>query len=120
MDDLPRRERMLPPLATLATRVSGWEASHPQATLVEMEAAVDAAWAAARAEVLGAWANAQPQADLTSQPLDERPVCPDCGSRLQADGRRRRTIRLDGDQSLTLERTYARCPTCGSGLFPPG
>jgi hypothetical protein len=85
-----------------------------------MEAALDAAWAKARAELLGTWANAQPEARIAQRPIAERPVCPDCGVTLVSDGRRQRSVRLDGDQALTLEREYARCPGCGSGLFPPG
>jgi YgiT-type zinc finger domain-containing protein len=112
--------RLTPSLAMLAAKISGWEAGHPTATLVEMEAALDAAWSAARAELLGNWANAQPEARVAHRPAQERPICPACGVALVADGRRQRTVRLDGDQALTLEREYARCPTCGSGLFPPG
>lgn len=111
---------MVPPLAALAARIGGWEAEHPQATFVEMEAALDAAWAAARAELLGKWANAQPQARIAQRPAAERPVCPECAVPLESGGRQRRTLRLDGDQVVTLERAYARCPRCGRGLFPPG
>jgi hypothetical protein len=120
MNDEALQQRMVPPLATLAVRIGGWESTHPTATLVEMEAALDAAWAEARAALLGNWAHAQPEARIAHRPAAARPVCPDCGVPLVADGRRQRRLRLDGDQALTLEREYARCPACGSGLFPPG
>ena len=120
MDGDELRQRMVPPLATLAARIGGWEAAHPQASFIEMETALDAAWAVARADMLGKWANAQPEARVAHQPDAERPVCPDCGVALESAGRQERTLRLDGDQALTLEREYARCPRCGSGLFPPG
>lgn len=120
MDDDALRQRMEPSLATLAAKIGGWEAAHPQATLVEMETALDAAWAVARAEMLGTWANAQPEARVAQRPVAERPVCPECGVVLESAGRQERTLRLDGDETLTLHREYARCPRCGSGLFPPG
>jgi hypothetical protein len=120
MDDERLEQRMVPPLAALAATIGGWEAVHPQATLVEMEAALDAAWATARAEMLGSWANAQPQARIAGQPAMVRPVCPQCATPLESAGHRQRRVRLDGNQALTLKREYARCPRCGSGLFPPG
>jgi ribosomal protein S27AE len=120
MDDDALRQRLVPSLATLAAKVSGWEAAHPTATFVEMETALDAAWAEARADMLGRWANTQPEARIAQRPVAERPVCPECGVALESAGRQERRVRLDGDQVLTLEREYARCPRCGSGLFPPG
>jgi hypothetical protein len=49
-----------------------------------------------------------------------RPVCPECGTPMQADGREVRRLTTTGDEVLTLTRSHARCPGCGSGLFPPG
>mgnify|MGYP000491141930 CR=1 FL=1 len=53
--------------------------------------------------------------------LDGAPVtCPDCGAALQAAGSHPRTLRTEHDRPVVLDRTYARCPVCGTGLFPPG
>ena len=40
--------------------------------------------------------------------------------RLVAAGPRRRTLRGEHAQAITLTRSYARCPACGTGRFHPG
>jgi hypothetical protein len=82
---------------------------------MEIEAAIDAQLGPLRAQLLGDTALASDATDLGG----ERPVCPTCGERLTAAGPRRRRLRSEGDQPLDLERTYARCPRCEHGLFPP-
>jgi hypothetical protein len=107
-------------LASLAAEFATWEQTHAGATLSDVEDVLDAAWTRTRAELLAQWAHAQPGARVAGQPPDRRPPCPTCGTPLVAAGRHRRTLTLAGDQPLTLERDYARCPQCGRGLFPPG
>lgn len=51
--------------------------------------------------------------------LSERPACPQCGGAVQARGKRKRRRAVPGDQVVELERTYAVCPQCGTGLSPP-
>ena len=47
------------------------------------------------------------------------PVCASCGKRLKTKGKRKRRLAtLTGE--TTLEREYYYCPTCRTGLFPPG
>ena len=93
-----------------------WRQAHPKATWAEIEAAVDAQLGPLRAQLLGETALASDATDLTQ----ERPRCPDCGARVVRAGRRQRTLRSEGEVPITLDRTYARCPQCGTGLFPPG
>jgi uncharacterized protein with PIN domain len=90
------RDRWLAEAADRFASLDAWRQAHPKATWAEIETASDAT-------------------DLRG----ERPVCPDCGARLAPAGPRRRTLRGEQDVALDLERTYARCPTCGRGLFPP-
>jgi hypothetical protein len=120
MPDHERDATIRAALDELARGFATWEQSHPGATLSEAEAALDAELARTRAEVLRDWAHAQPSARLADHPPSTRPSCPECGVALVAAGRHRRTLTLAGDQPLTLERDYARCPQCGCGLFPPG
>jgi len=78
--------------------------------LTEIEAALDARLAPARAELL---------AEVAADVPEEEERCPDCGERLARRGDRTRTLRTQGDAPLELTRPYLRCPACGAGLFPP-
>jgi rubrerythrin len=96
-------------LARVDAELRAWRAAHPHATLSEIEATLDQRLRAARAQLLS-----QVVADA-SVPTH----CPACGTTLQQRGRHRRRLRTDGDQPVELERAYATCPVCGTGLFPP-
>jgi ribosomal protein S27AE len=109
------RDRWLAETATRFAALDAWRQAHPTATWAEIEAAIDAQLGPLRAELLRETAMASDAADLRG----ERPLCPQCGERLQAAGTRRRRLRGEQDQPLEVERTYARCPACGAGLFPP-
>jgi YgiT-type zinc finger domain-containing protein len=97
-----------------------WRQQHPTATLREIEAALDARWTVARAQILQGAALASAAADLRRTSPEARSPCPTCGERLEARGQEDRTLTTHGDQPLTLRRTRAVCPACGTGLFPPG
>lgn len=120
MDRAAGDQRILDALTALAQTTSAWQQAHAGSTLTAMEEALDSAWSSTRADVLTVWAEAQPSARLAGIAATARPRCPACDVPLVAEGRRQRTLTLSGDQSLTLDRDYARCPTCGQGLFPPG
>jgi ribosomal protein S27AE len=109
------QDRWLADAAERFATLAAWRDAHPRATWAEIEAAIDAQLGPLRAELLRETAMASDAADLGG----ERPVCPHCGARLQAAGTRRRRLRGEQDQPLDVERTYARCPACGAGLFPP-
>ena len=47
------------------------------------------------------------------------PVCPRCGQRLKAKGKRkRRVVTVTGE--VTVKREYYHCRACRHGFFPPG
>ncbi|MGH9176529.1 MAG: hypothetical protein ACRD1H_19320 [Vicinamibacterales bacterium] len=96
-----------------------WRAAHPQATLRELEAALDERWASARAALLADIAVASTEAHFAQAPPSARPRCPDCGTPLVARGQQTRTVLTHGGQPIPLTRDYARCPACGTGVFPP-
>lgn len=102
------------------TGMADWRAAHPKASFAEIEAAVDERLAGMRARMLEAAALASAAADLSSSEHEERPVCPNCGHALEARGQRERQLRVPGQQTVHLRRSYATCPACGAGLFPPG
>jgi hypothetical protein len=95
-----------------------WRFQHPRATLREIEAALDERLARLRARMLEDTALASAAADWAGE--ETEPVCPACGTPLQARGEHARTLQTHGGQTLSLSRDYGVCPTCGGGLFPPG
>jgi uncharacterized protein with PIN domain len=97
-----------------------WRRQHPRATLHEMETALDGQLARLRAQMLQDTALSSPRADLIRLSEAERPRCSACGVRLEAQGRQARTLVTEHDQTIELTRSYATCPRCGAGLFPPG
>jgi RNase P subunit RPR2 len=99
------------------TAVAQWRATHPQATLAEIERAVDEQMNRLRAQLIEEATQASAAADSeVSQGL----VCEQCGQPLQARGRARRRWQTQGGQQVEVERTYVTCPQCGGGFFPPG
>jgi YgiT-type zinc finger domain-containing protein len=99
--------------------MSEWRQQHPQATLREIEAAVDEHLATLRARMVEDAALASRVTDLRAVPVAERPACPECGTTLVADGSKTRTLTTTRNRRITLRRSHAVCPACGAGLFPP-
>lgn len=100
--------------------IKEWRVQHPRATLSEIEVALDERWSRVRARLLQDAALASAAADLTAASAGPRPRCPGCGLGLEARGQQTRELTTYHDRTLTLERSYAVCPSCGEGLFPPG
>ena len=80
----------------MEAEVHAWRQAHPDATWVEIEAELDRRLDVLRAALLGEVVVDTPERTIP---------CPVCGGRLAGRGRR--------------TRTYATCPACGTGLFPP-
>lgn len=104
----------------IVTGMRDWHMAHPKATFAEIQAAVDQRLDRLRARLLPEVALASRAAEGADRSTAERPVCPDCGERMTPRGTRERTVTVQGDQPVTLERSYVVCPACGAGLFPPG
>jgi hypothetical protein len=103
----------------LLTGMKAWRMAHPRATLSAIEEELDRRLNQLRAEMLEDLAQASALADIGTMPEEERPVCPECGARLGPRGQKVRQLRTTGDESITLQRSYAVCPHCEVGLFPP-
>jgi YgiT-type zinc finger domain-containing protein len=97
-----------------------WRLQHPQATFQEIERAIDARLSALRARMLQDVALASAATAMGATRPEARPACPTCGGRLVVRGQDTRAVRTTHEQTVTLARSYAVCPTCGTGLFPPG
>jgi hypothetical protein len=118
LDELETRWQ--PTSQTMFATMKEWRRQHPKATFQEMETALDQQLAQLRAQMLQDLALTSPSADLPELCESARPICPACGKRLEAQGRQTRTLVTEHDQSIELTRSYATCPQCGAGLFPPG
>lgn len=99
-------------LTVIRRTLSNWHATHPDASFLEMEEAVEAQLHHLRASLL-------------SEQLDETivhtsPLCRDCGAAMEPRTQSDRRIVLGGDEVVEVQRPYSVCPACGSGLFPPG
>lgn len=90
----------------------------PKATLREIEKALDERLGRMRARMVQDVALASPQADWKQADPQERPTCPECGTSLQARGKKKRQVQTQGGQEVVLNRSYGMCPTCGVGFFP--
>jgi RNase P subunit RPR2 len=97
-----------------------WRMQHPRATLREIEQAVDERLAGVRARLVQDAALRSAQTDIGALPAAERPVCRQCGTVLEARGKKTRRLVTTHQREVRLERSYAVCPTGGGGLFPPG
>lgn len=102
----------------VAQAMQEWRRTHPQATLAEIEWAVDEQMNRLRARMIEelAQTHSPEQAAGQKQPV----TCPQCGKRMQARGKRQRRLQTQGGQEVTLSRDYQSCPHCGYSFFPPG
>ena len=106
--------------AAVWSGMADWRAAHPKATLSEIEAALDERLNRLRARVLADLALASAAADVQAATGEERPRCARCGTRLHARGPSERGVVTQGGAEVRLRRSYAACPRCGDGSFPPG
>ena len=113
-------ERWSQDAASVWTGMADWRAAHPKATFSEIEAALDERLNRVRARVLADLALASAAADVQAASAEERPRCERCGVTLQARGQSERGVLTHGGAAVRLTRSYATCPRCGDGSFPPG
>jgi hypothetical protein len=104
----------------ILTDIKEWRRAHPKATFREIEQEVHERMSRLEAQVLQDTAQASSSREWSGTPEQERPVCPSCGTALQARGKRERRLQAAGGQAVRLSRSYGTCPVCGVGLFPPG
>ena len=95
-----------------------WRVQHPQATLGEIEEALDEGLARLRARMLQDSALASQAREWHGE--TEGVKCPACGTPLKARGHQERHLQTTGGQEVVLRRMYGECPTCQVGFFPPG
>src|SRR5215467_623289 len=97
--------------------IASWRAAHPEATLAEIEAAVDEQMNRLRARMIEEVAQASPLEQAGGG--QQGRTCPHCGDRMQARGKHQRRLQTHGGQQVRLTRQYLSCPGCGYSFFPP-
>ena len=92
-----------------------WRKQNPQATMAEIERETMRRMARLQARLVEELSQTLPEAER-----QVRPVCPECGNKMQNRGQEERQLQGPGDQEIQLKRAYWVCPVCGTGIFPPG
>lgn len=103
-----------------AQAVQEWRRKHRRAKLTEIEKTVDRQLAKVRVQMVEDLAQQGETADLRGLEEEERPRCPECGGAVVANGRQKRRLRTDHEQTIELERSKAYCPHCEVSFFPSG
>ena len=106
--------------AEVFTGMREWRVQHPRATFKEIETALDERLARVRARILADTAMRSAAGDLRETPAAARPVCPDCGGRLELAGQEARVLTTTDEQAITLTRSATVCTACQRRVFPPG
>lgn len=102
------------PVDELEERMRQWQQANPEATLTEIEEAVEAELAAVRKRLVEGLVAEREAVGK------EGPDCPECGGRMVKNGRRKRRLKGKEGQDIELDRQQWRCLSCGATLFPPG
>lgn len=102
------------------TEVAEWRQKHPQATFNKIEEQLDTRLAQVRTQMLQDLVQMSANTDLRGRSPTERPLCPECGKPLVANGQHTRGLITTHEQRVTIRRSYGRCPECGHGFFPSG
>jgi len=103
----------------ILTGMYEWRLQHPDATLTEIEQALDERWYRVRAQMLQDLALRCRATSWQAASAEEPPTCPDCGRELVRRGQQPRTLKTHGGHTITLMRGYGYCPKCKKGHFPP-
>jgi predicted RNA-binding Zn-ribbon protein involved in translation (DUF1610 family) len=97
-----------------------WRQEHPRATFNKIEEKLDSRLAQVRAQLLQDLVQMSTNTDIRGRPASERPLCPECGKGLAANGQYKRELTTNYEQKIVIRRSYGRCPECGDSFFPPG
>src|SRR5215211_2386066 len=87
-----------------------WRLQHPNATLTEIEQALDERWYRVRVRMLADLALRREAVHWQANQATQRPTCPECGRVLIRRGRQPRHLKTHGGHELTLMRSYGYCP----------
>ena len=100
--------------------IEKWRQENPEATLTEIEEAVDRRMAEMRTQMVQDLAQAGRSARISEMSKEERPQCPRCGQAVVANGKGRRKLKTAYEKHIQLERQQAYCQSCRLTFFPSG
>jgi RNase P subunit RPR2 len=103
----------------ILAEMNAWNASHPQATFLQIEEKARELVSQLEAHLIQASALEREPEDWSHRPENERPSCPSCQTPLLSRGKRVRHVQATAGRDIELQRTYGTCPRCGTGFFPP-
>jgi hypothetical protein len=95
--------------------IAQWNQEHPNATMAEIESAIDQQLDEVGARIIEEIAQTSFSSSVQSAPV----CCPQCRARMHQRGKHARHLKTRGDLEVTLERDYLSCPDCGYSFFPP-
>lgn len=104
----------------IITGMKEWRASHPKATMREIEIEARERVSRLEAHLIQDSALQGQVNEWADKPPEERPKCVTCGEALVARGKQKRRLQATRGREVELERTYGTCPKCQTGFFPPG
>ena len=99
--------------------MTAWNASHPQATFLDIEVKARELVSQLEARLIQESALERESQDWSKREQCERPTCPTCQVPLVWRGKRARHLPATAGRDIHLQRTYGTCPQCGAGFFPP-
>jgi hypothetical protein len=92
-----------------------WRRQKPEATLTEIEEAIEGELARLQRQLVEEVANGTEKIEIEGM----EHLCPACQTLMRRNGKKRRRLRSKGDQVIELKREQMRYPACGMTLFPP-
>jgi hypothetical protein len=98
--------------------MTAWNASHPEATLLDIEVKARELVSKLEAHLIEASALQREPADWSQREASQPPTCPICQVPLLSRGKRVRHLQATAGRDIHLQRTYGTCPQCGTGFFP--
>jgi len=101
----------------IVSGLAEWRNQHPKATFAEIERETMRRMAQLQARLMEEMAQASRSTDWEES---TSPICPECGEKMGRRGQQERRLQVSGGEEVKLKRTYAVCPACGTGIFPPG
>src|SRR5438270_3731308 len=99
--------------------MNAWNVCHPQATFLQIEEKARELVSQLEAHLIQASALEREPEEWSQGEPSQRPSCPMCQVPLLSRGKRLRHIQATAGRDIQLRRTYATCPQCGTGFFPP-
>lgn len=99
--------------------MNAWNASHPQATFLQIEEKAHELVSQLEAHLIQSSALEREPEQWSQDEPGQRPSCPMCQVPLRSRGKRVRHLQGPVGRDIELRRTYGTCPQCGTGFFPP-